>query len=294
MNIVLLQMEPTLAATLIGILATSQIHIAKGMQKYGISIFHFTPGESGSYPRSRRKRNIYIGGIILNNLAFLWAIVANIFAPTSYYTSAFGFGLVVLMVFSELFLHEKHTALQHFGAVVIAAGTLLIGMGRHATGIPGMEQINSSTVVLFIAVYFPVLLVLLLSALISHTIKPLGVIFGLITGGAAAIDPILKGIGQNAGMEMKLLPVDGQGWLYFAGSFIFGAVAFSFTQFGFFKKARASTLVAFHNITLITVPILLMKISLPGFFLTRSQIMGLSLVLIGIGMMFFKPRRTDL
>jgi len=279
-------MSPSLIATLIGVLATTQIHIAKGLQKYGIGAFQDLPetGKTGG-PRRRRK-NLYISGLILNNLAFFWALIANTYAPTSYYTSAFGFGLVVLMVFSELFLHEKHTALQHFGAVVIAAGTILIGMGRTASESPGMEQIRSDTVLTFIGIWFPVFFLLLFLAFLHRQTKPLGIFFGLITGCAAAMDPILKGVGQSTGLELRILPSEPRGWLFFFGSFLFGGIALFFTQFGFYKKARVSTLVAFHNITLITVPIFLMKISLPGFSLSRLQFLGLVAVVTGIFLMF--------
>lgn len=277
-------MPSTLIASLIGILATTQIHISKGMQKYGIGALQ--SGSAQGVPHRRRKKNIYFLGLLLNNLAFFWVLIANMYAPTSYYTSAFGFGLVVLMIFSERFLHEKHTPMQHLGAVVIAAGTVLIGIVRTAADIPGMEQINAGGVLIFIGIYFPVIFFLLFLALLYRHAKPLGVIFGMITGCAASIDPILKGIGQSTGSELRIFPGDPRGWLFFLGSFIFGGIALGFTQFGFFKKAKASTLVAFHNITLITVPIILMKISLPGFTLSHFQVLGLTAVVTGIALMF--------
>lgn len=284
-------MSPTLIASLIGVLATTQIHIAKGMQKYGIGALQNgsasgDPDSGGSDRDRRRRKIIYFSGLILNNLAFFWVLIANMYAPTCYYTSAFGFGLVVLMIFSEGFLHEKHTPFQHIGAVVIAVGTLLIGMVRTAADIPGMEQIHVETVLIFIGVYFPVLFFLLFLALLYRHAKPLGVIFGMITGCAASIDPILKGIGQSTGIELRILPGDLRGRLFFLGSFIFGGIALGFTQFGFYKKAKASTLIAFHNITLITVPIFLMKISLPGFTLDHFQVLGLTAVVTGIALMF--------
>ncbi len=279
-------MEPTIVASIIGIIATTQIHISKGLQKYGIDALR--PADHRTHPieHQKRKKLLYFAGIILNNAAFLWVLIANLYAPTSYYTSMFGFGLVVLMLFSEHILHEKHTALQHAGAVIIAAGTILVGISRSSGEIPAMSMVDFQTVLIFIAIYFPINLVLLAVALKLQWKKPLGILFGTVTGCAAAMDPIFKGIGQSFGTQIKLIPHTPVGWFIFLASFLFGAIAFSFTQIGFYKHAKASTLVAFHNITLILMPLLLLKLSLPGFTLTRLQLSGVFVVIIGIGLMF--------
>jgi len=279
-------MEPTLVASFIGIIATTQIHISKGLQKYGIDAIRPEEHRLHQVTHQRRKKITYFSGIILNNLAFLWVLVANLYAPTSYYTSMFGFGLVVLMLFSEHILHEKHTPLQHTGAVVIALGTILIGISRSTGDVPPMSAVEIDTVLVFISIYFPVNFVLLGLALKLHWKKPLGLFFGTLTGCAAAMDPILKGIGQSVGTRIHLIPHTSAGWLIFLASFIFGGVAFFFTQIGFYKHARASTLVAFHNITLILNPLLLLKLSLPGFTLTRFQSAGVLVVVVGILLMF--------
>ncbi len=279
-------MEPTIIASLIGIIATTQIHISKGLQKYGIDALR--PREHRIHPveHQKRKKITYFTGIILNNAAFLWVLLANLYAPTSYYTSMFGFGLVVLMLFSEHILNEKHTPLQHAGAFIIAAGTILIGISKSSGDVPPMTAVDLQTVLIFISIYFPTNFVLLGLAIKLHWKKPLGILFGTLTGCAAAMDPILKGIGQSFGTEIYLIPHTPTGWFIFLASFLFGAIAFSFTQIGFYKHARASTLVAFHNITLILNPLLLLRLSLPGFTLTRLQIGGVIIVVTGILLMF--------
>ena len=279
-------MEPTIVASLIGVIATTQIHISKGLQKYGIDALRPEKQRNHSVEHQRRKKILYFTGILLNNAAFLWVLIANLYAPTSYYTSMFGFGLVVLMLFSEHVLHEKHTTLQHLGALIIAAGTILIGLSRTTDDIPAMNMVDFQTVLVFIAIYFPLNLVLLGFSLKLKWKKPLGIFFGTLTGCAAAMDPIFKGIGQSFGTQIKLIPHTPTGWFIFLASFLFGAIAFSFTQIGFYKHAKASTLVAFHNITLILMPLLLLKLSLPGFTLTRLQLSGVFVVIIGIALMF--------
>jgi drug/metabolite transporter (DMT)-like permease len=236
--------------------------------------------------RARKRRILYATGIILNNLGFLWALLANMYAPTAYYTATFGFGLVVMMLFSEFVLREPISKLQHIGAVIIAVGTILIGGGRGNVAVPPMQEIVIERVGIFTIAYFLVLLILIGISLKYRYHKPIGIVFGLFTGGAAAFDPIFKGIGQQFGDKMKFIPHTLEGWLFFGGSFLFGFLAFSFTQLGFYKHARASTLVAFHNVALILVPIIFMKLALPGFGLSRYQLIGLVTVLGGIFLMF--------
>lgn len=279
-------MEPTLIASFIGIVATTQIHISKGLQKYGIAALRLNSRAAHSSENHLRKKIIYVTGIILNNLAFMWVLVANLYAPTSYYTSVFGIGLVVLMVFSEVVLKEKHSSLQHIGAAVIAFGTMLIGFGSNTTDVPGMSQIQLDTVLIFIAVFYPLLLIAIGFSIKLHLSRPIGTLVGMLTGCSAALDPIFKGIGQTAGSQISLIPHTEVGWLFFMGSFIFGAMALFFTQLGFYQHAKASTLVAFHNISLILLPIILLKISLPGFRLARLQSAGLFVVVCGIALMF--------
>jgi len=279
-------MEPTLIASFIGIVATTQIHISKGLQKYGIAALRPGSRSIHSSEHHLRKKVLYFTGIILNNLAFMWALVANLYAPTAYYTSVFGIGLVVMMVFSEVVLKERHSTLQHAGAAVIAFGTLLIGFGSNTADVPGMSHIQLDTVLFFIAVFYPLLLIAIGFSIRLHLNRPIGILVGILTGCSAALDPIFKGIGQTAGAQARLIPQTGVGWSFFIGSFIFGAMAFLFTQLGFYKHARASTLVAFHNISLILLPIVLLKISLPGFKLAHLQSTGLLLVIGGIVLMF--------
>lgn len=208
------------------------------------------------------------------------------YAPTAYYTASFGFGLVVMMFFSELVLRESISKLQHIGAAVIAIGTVLIGTGKGNTEVPPMLYILLDRVAIFTILYFLIIFSLIFISIRFKKNQALGSFFGLFTGGAAAFDPIFKGIGQQFGDEVKFIPHSLEGWVFFGGSFLFGFLAFSFTQIGFYKHAKASTLVAFHNVALILVPMLFMKFALPGFALSRLQMFGLSTVLAGIFLMF--------
>ena len=190
------------------------------------------------------------------------------------------------MIFSELVLHEKHSAMQHAGAAVIAFGTFLIGLGSSTADVPGMNMVRTEKLLLFVTLFYPLLFLAIGMSLKFKLKKAIAPLFGVLTGCSGALDPILKGIGQSAGTEINLIPHTSAGWLFFIGSFVFGSMAFFFTQIGFYKKARASTLVTFHNISLIILPIVLLNISLPGFSLTRMQSAGLFMVVGGIILMF--------
>ncbi len=285
-------MNGTVIASLIGVIATTQIHISKGLQRYGIEGIRSNSELSAG--RIKRRRAVYLIGILLNNLGFLWALLANMYAPTAYYTASFGFGLVVMMIFSEFILHEPITKLQHIGAGIIAAGTILIGIGRGDAHVPAMHGILLDRVAAFTIIYFLVLLIIIAFSIGLKMQKPIGILFGLFTGGAASFDPIFKGIGQQFGAKVGFLPQTPEGWIFFGGSFVFGLFAFSFTQIGFYRRAKASTLVAFHNIALILVPMLFLKITLPGFGLSKLQIFGLLVVLFGIFLMFTEHTYSEI
>jgi hypothetical protein len=276
-------MDTTYFALLIGIVATTQIHLAKGMQRYGIEGFRKIGEEEA---RRKRRRIVYLVGIVLNNLAFLWAMLANTYAPTAYYTSMFGVGLVVLMFFSEWVLHEQISKLQHGGALVIAVGTALFGFGKGRGAPPPLENLQPEDVLLYGGVYFAIVFLILIVSMQLDWKRLVGVFTGLVTGGSAAMDPIFKGIGQGYGDAIKLLPYSRGGWIFFGASFLFGFIAFSFTQLGFYKRAKASTIVVFHNASIILLPVVILQLSLPGYELTLMQLAGLMTIIGGIVLMY--------
>ena len=69
-------MEPTIIASLIGIIATTQIHISKGLQKYGIDALR--PKEHRTHPvgHQRRKKISYFAGILYQYVRF-WTCGAD-------------------------------------------------------------------------------------------------------------------------------------------------------------------------------------------------------------------------
>ena len=283
-------MNPVLTASLIGLLATTQLHIAKGLQRYGI---HVLP--DGLKKETWRSRQIwlYILGFVLNNSLFVYAMWAATYAPPSYYTSMFGAGLMVLLIFSDLVLKEKHSTREHLGALMIVAGTLTLGWDGISRDPADMAQIRIGRVVIFGAVYFSLLLLLLYYSRRRRKMPLMSAAFGLLSGSFATMDPFLKGIGQNMGGGGGLVPSVAEGWIFWILSFLFAFLGFWTTQVSFHLKVRTSLQVAAYNIAFVTLPLLLQGLTLPDFDLTPWTLAGLAVLIIGLIVMIRGQDRTE-
>jgi hypothetical protein len=219
-------------------------------------------------------------------------MIANMFAPPAAYTSMFGFGLIVLMLFSEKVLGEKVGKTRHTGAVLLALGTFFLGWAgiRSGRGGPGgaiMAQINLSLVFWVVIVYFTAM-VLILTAARRRGSSPrsLGIIIGLITGVSGSCDPLFKAIAQHYGGVSGLLPSSPAAWALFLFSFLFGTLALFLTQVGFAWKAAATVVVPAHNLALIIFPLLLLQAALPDYSLTILHLPGILLAGAGTVLLF--------
>lgn len=283
-------MQGEYIASIIGLIATTQIHISKGLQRFGIEGFS---GKSSLAPsaKSSRKR-LYIFALLLNNSAFLWVMIANLHAAPAAYTSMFGFGLIVLMLYSERVLKEKVGRVRHTGALLLAAGTFLLGWagarsGRGGAGGAVMAEIDLRTVLWTTAGFFAVMTAVLTAAKIRKASPAiLGALTGTMTGVAGASDPLFKAIAQHHGGGSGLLPSGPGGWTLFIFSFLFGTIALALTQAGFAWKARATVIVPAHNIALILYPLILLPAALPGYSLTLLHLPGIALVCSGTALLF--------
>ncbi len=268
-----------LIAMLLGILGTTIFHLAKGMQRNGIEIF--SPGQTFS----GKKMAIYLFGIGINISLPVMIIFANTFAPTSYFTSMFGLGLVALMIYSEKILKEPIQRGEYIGATILILGTLLLGLDGILQTPQTMASMKTNHVWIFAAGYFFVVILSMAIARQSKKVNKIGLTFGFFTGAAAAFDPIFKGIGQSMGGGSNVVPLTSHGWIFYSLSFAFGAASFLVTQWAFAHKARASVVVPVHNSIMITMPILVQTLALPGFSLTILSILGMFLTIAGIVMM---------
>jgi drug/metabolite transporter (DMT)-like permease len=312
-------------ALLLGVLSTVLLHLSKAMERQGIEIFDQLrakikknkesddesdkllsekPSENNSNNSNNsnseanesaesnkleepdvKKPVIYIVGLIINNLTPLWMMLANLYAPPSYFTSMFGLGLIVLMLYSSKILKEKIEKIEYIGAFILIVGTIILGVESILQPELDMSQIDTSKVWLIVGIWLIVGVLLVIFAYKSGNTLIIGVIFGLFAGGSGCFDPIFKSMGQTLGGTVGLFPSTGMGWFIFICSFAFGICAFGFTQWGFAKKAKASTLVPAYNSLYVIFPIIVLYIALPGFQITYVTIIGLILVVIGIVLM---------
>ena len=83
-------------AMLIGIAGTSVIHSSKGVMKLGMQRLQHAKAVGGP---KRAASAIYTAGMLANFTTPFWVMFANLFAPTVFYTSMYGLGLISLLLF---------------------------------------------------------------------------------------------------------------------------------------------------------------------------------------------------
>jgi hypothetical protein len=228
---------------------------------------------------------LYAAGFILNNSLGFFAILANRHAPSSYYTSMFGTGIIALMLYSGIILKEPIHPFQYAGAVVLTMGTFLLGYDGMARGKMTMGGTDLPVAGIFIGVSLLAGLLLLLYARRTRSLLVLGVVSGLLIGFAASLDPVLKGIGQNLGGGERYLPNRSLGWLIFLASFLFATLSFAASQWIFSRGVRASVFIPSQNFAYLTYPIVFQAVSLPAFRLTAYTGWGLFITTLGIVIM---------
>ena len=276
----------------VGILSTVLIHISKAMERHGIEIFDQIrakrSGGSKNEPHTEenvKKPKIYVAGVLLNFTAPIWAILAGRYAAPSYFTSMYGLGLIALMFYSSNILHEPIEKIEYIGAGILILGTLVLGIENIFRPELDMSAIDLSQIWLILGLLILIGGICVVFAYKNGKPMVVGLIFGLFAGATGGLDPVLKGIAQNLGGTAGFTPSTPSGWWIFFVSFCLAATAFSFTQWGFAKDARASTLVPAYNSLYVVLPIIVMSIALPGFEITGYTILGMALVVTGIVLM---------
>src|SRR4030043_157304 len=205
-------MSNSLIAMIYGIVGSVLFNVSKGMQRQSIDALSFIfrkrgkrrAGEGGS--GSAKIAALYAPGFVLNNSLGLFAILANRYAPSSYYTSMFGTGMIALMLYSGIILREPIHPLQYAGAVVLTLGTLILGYDGIARDKMTMGGTDLPVAGIFIGASLLAGLLLLIYARRTRSLLALGVVYGLLIGFAARLEPVLKGIGQNLGGGRRDLP----------------------------------------------------------------------------------------
>jgi hypothetical protein len=271
---------------LFGLINTTSLHIAKGMQRHGINTLRWKRLKKEE--RSGKHAAIYIAGVMLNNSTPLWLILANRFSTPAYATGMFGVGLVLLLVYSSVILKEPVAPVNYIGAVVVMAGTILFSVHSLQMGSLDVSLMDSRAVTWFIAIYVILAGLGLLAGFRSKNGRVIALTFGLYAGGAACLDPILKAIGQNASGTATLFPAAAWGWIPFGLSFLLGTSAFITVQIAFLRGARASVFVPFQSSLYVLVPVVVQLIALPGYVATPILVGGIACIVVGIVLMQVK------
>lgn len=279
-----------LGAMLCGIADTTQLHIAKAMERQGIEIFDQIRAkikkEHFEMEGKVKKPIIYLVGFILNQIEPIWLVLANVFGVyPALVTSMFGIGLVFLLVYSVKILYEPVTRREIFGAFMIIAGTLVLGVEAFFRPVYNNTSVSIVMAYIFTAICAAIGAVFMIFALKTRNACTIGLVFGFVAGAMGGQDILYKLLGQSTSGQTNLLPIDMVGWIVFLSSFGIAFASFSITQWGFARKAPASVLVPAYDSMYVLIPLLYQVLLLQGFTIWPSTIIGIALVIIGIVLM---------
>ncbi|MFO8064496.1 MAG: hypothetical protein ACQETQ_02705 [Spirochaetota bacterium] len=281
------ELAGALTAMAIGVVGTSTIHLSKGVMRLGMSRLR---SEEAS---KRRASAIYTTGILMNFTNPFWVILANRFAPTVFYTSMYGLGLLSLLLFSRYKLDEKLSSSQYLGIVVIVGGTLLVGFGNLVGGKPSLYGANTGFLIT-VAVLWLVLTPTLALLLRRGKIGIQEFYFGLAAGGLAALEAMVKGVSQAGEFSNTFLPQSSFTWWLFVMSFLGAAGAFAMIQWSYLRRCRASMMGTIYDVAYVTMPLLLTASIVEGASLGGWKLGGVTVLIVGVLMVGAGgPRRAS-
>ena len=276
---------------LFGIVNTMVLHLAKAMERHGIEIF----SRKKTFKQKGKKPLIYIIGFALNNTVFIWQILGTTFASAAVFSSVFGLGLILLMLYSHYILHEEIKTPELIGALLIVIGTTLIGF-LYIIEPPEAGVINYTNffiLLIFISVIFTIL--------ISYSWKTkigIALIFGAVAGTFGGMDNVFKRMGLSSSnfleafagvFRLEILSI------IFVISFFLGLLALTLTQIGFAKGAEASKLVPMYNSLYITGPVIFELIIIEGATVSIGIILSIIVIIGGVFLMnIFKKNEEEL
>ncbi|MCK4480084.1 MAG: hypothetical protein KAV01_06125 [Candidatus Lokiarchaeota archaeon] len=276
---------------LFGIVNTMVLHLAKAMERHGIEIF----SRKKTFKQKGKKPLIYIIGFALNNTVFIWQILGTTFASAAVFSSVFGLGLILLMLYSHYILHEEIKTPELIGALLIVIGTTLIGF-LYIIEPPEAGVINYTNffiLLIFISVIFMIL--------ISYSWKTkigIALIFGAVAGTFGGMDNVFKRMGLSSSnfleafagvFRLEILSI------IFVISFFLGLLALTLTQIGFAKGAEASKLVPMYNSLYITGPVIFELIIIEGATVSIGIILSIIVIIGGVFLMnIFKKNEEKL
>lgn len=265
---------------LFGLFNTVQLHLAKGMERYGIETF----SREKTLKEKGKKPLIYLVGLILNNTLFIYQFLGNTFSTATIFSSVFGVGLVVLLLFSKYYIKENIKRIEYVGALLILIGTIVVGytlfeleLQYEEMGID-QSQINLDMFWMINLIFLIAFTVLIIFS--AKTSTAVSLIFGLVSGGCGGIYLVFLHLNFAQGMTISSFLN-----LFFILSFVPSLGAFLLTQWGFAKKAKASKLVPAYNSLYILIPLFVEFIIIEGTIITPIQMVFTIVIIVGVILM---------
>jgi len=276
---------------LFGIFNTMVLHLAKAMERHGIEIF----SRKKSFKEKGKKPLIYIIGFALNNTVVIWQILGTTFASATVFSSVFGLGLILLMLYSYYILHEEIKTPELIGAILIVIGTTMVGF-LYIIKPPETGVINYPNFFILL-----IIISIIFTLLISFSWKTkigIAFIFGAVAGTLGGMDNVFKRMGLTSSnlieafagvFRLEVLSI------IFVISFFLGLLALTLTQIGFAKGADASRLVPMYNSLYIAAPVIFELIIVEGATISIGIILSLIIIIMGVFLMnIFKKSEEKL
>jgi drug/metabolite transporter (DMT)-like permease len=257
---------------LFGIISTIFVHLGKVMERQGIEIY----SREKSFKEKGNKPMIYLIGVIFNNSVVLWQIIAMQYSTAAVFSSVFGLGLILLMLYSHFVLHEDIKKPEIIGSILIVIGTTVIGIIQltEPTPIENVNFVNIYILLIVIVLIFPIILIMSIKKKYA-----IAIVVGIVAGTLSGLDNVFKRIGLKEGIaniiNVQTLPL-------FVISFIMALTAFALCQIAFAKGAEASKLVPIYNSFYIAIPVIVELFIYEGTFLSVEKIFALSLIIVGV------------
>lgn len=277
-------------ALLLGIVASSCLHLSQGLMRWGIQRMKMNRSDS-------QARRVYVAGLLLNFTAPLWVMVANLFAPTIWFTSMFATGLITLLVFSHYYLDDSLTITKVIGAIAIVLATLMLTL----SGLHTLAETNIQLPILIVcSVVWVVLTPCIALGMKKASLTFQEIHFGCAAGGFFALDSLWKSTSQmKSDGSVSFLPADPIGWLIFLVSFMGAAGAFFMMQWSYLRHCRATSVVIGHNAMYVLLPIAILLYA-AGMIesiaaLNAFMLAALGCLIVGVGLLYIaqiKGRRV--
>jgi drug/metabolite transporter (DMT)-like permease len=264
-----------------GLINTCLLHLAKAMERHGIDIF----SRNKSLKEKGKKPIIYAVGFILNYLTFIWQFLGLMFSSAAVFSSVFGIGLIITMLYSHFILKEEIKRPELIGAGFIITGTSIIGF-NYIFEEKSLEIFNQQN--FFILLIIVVIIFTLFITFSWKTGIGIAFLFGIVAGSLGGMDNVFKRMGfKELGFADAFLGVFRLDIfsIIFLISFLVGFLAFIFTQIGFAKGADASKLVPMYDSFYILMPIIFELVIVVGVTVSLTQIIAILIIVAGIFLM---------